>query len=296
MNYVKNFRWFAIAALALVIAGVVAWFAFGGFNLGVDFKGGTVMTIDMGKEFNTADVERVLDTAKYDYSPVQASVLSGQHVATIRVTQNLSPEQTNASVVVPLGATYPGVKAISTDAINGILPSEFQLKALIAVVIVCVLMLIYVTIRFEFRMGAVTLLSLLLSLLLMASVVLMTKMTVNLAAVVTLLCAMCFTTINAIAVFDRVRENRKIHVGKKTTREIVNLSIKATMCRTIVTAASIVIVVMALFFLGGAAMREFLLPILAGLFAGLFTGIYLSAPLWCIWTESVEKRTPKAKR
>nr|MDD6335799.1 protein translocase subunit SecF [bacterium] len=297
MKFCKHFRWYALASLLVVLAGLICFFAFGGLNIGIDFTGGTLLTLDMGDKFNTADIEKVLGDASYEHSAVQVDT-GDQHTASTRLAKQLSWDEAQEKIITPLQEAYPDVDLKGLEAVGGVISGQLQRSAFIALLVACALILVYITIRFEFKSGVIAVLALAYNVLLTLCVVCIARVPINSPFVAAILTIVGYTINNTIVIFDRLRENLKLY-GKDagmSRRDIVDRSVTESLRRTVNSTVTTLVTIVALFILGGSAIREFAFPIIIGLLAGGYTAIFLAAPLWGIWMDASDKRAKQKKK
>lgn len=279
--------WFIIAAIYLTL-GVVAWIAMG-LNYGIDFKGGTVIDIEIGKELRDPDIEDIRQiAAKYDEQ------ISVQRVEKTQVnirSSNLDDEQTK-QLFNDIKTKYQlkDEALISTDRIGPTVGQELTRNAVISMVIAAVGILIYTSFRFETKFGISAIAALIHDLLFTIVVYAAFQIPVNSSFIAALLTILGFSINDTIVIFDRIRENMRL--GKyKNDNELVNASITQSLTRSINTVLTVVMCLTSLYIFGVPAIREFALPLLLGVVSGSYSSIFIASPLWLI----MHKRE-KAKR
>lgn len=274
----KSKMWFAISTIIILI-GLFSM-ATKGLNLGIDFKGGTVVDIKIGQQFNVEDVRQIAE--KYD-AGAQVQQVEGDEV-TIR-SNTLTDEQ------VP--QLFNDVKAKynlkddalrSTDRIGATVGQELRKNAIIATLLALLGMLIYITVRFEFKFGMAAMIKLVHDLLITVTVYAVFQLPVNSSFIAAMLTILGYSINDAIVVFDRIRENRKIHKYNDYVT-LVNGSLTQTMARSINTGLAVLIALICLYIFGVPAVREFALPIVIGIASGLYSSIFIASPLWVIFVK-----------
>ncbi len=277
----KN-RWIFIAvSVALVLVGIV-FIVIGGFNLDIDFAGGTSITMDVGQPVDKTEVAGLFENALgFPASAVQVNV-ENPNEFTIK-TRDLNSTQTD-QVLTNMVNHYGLAEDFSDFSVNSFTPSYGQKlagEALIAVGIAVVLMLVYITIRFEFLSGISAIIALVHDVLIMISVYAVFRVPVNASFIAVVLTILGYSINNTIVVFDRIRENTKVS-SKQSYGEIVDQSIKQTMGRSINTTVTTFVMVAVLYVLGVNAIREFALPLMIGILGGAYSSLFLVSPIWAM--------------
>lgn len=274
-NVTKNNKIFYIIPVVIIIIGIIMGFVNGGFNLDTEFIGGTSLTIDMGKEFSDAELNNFAEKALGKDVTVQKTEGNKAVIRTVEITND-----EKAALLSALATEY-GIEAQAEnfESVSATIGAETQQKAIIAVIIAVVLMLIYISIRFEFLSGVAAVMALIHDVLIMLSVYLIFKIPVNSSFVAALLTILGYSINATIVMFDRVRENTRL-TRKEAFQSIVNKSVWQTMGRSINTTVTTLITIVLLYFMGVDAIKEFALPIIVGVLAGFYSSVFLSGNFW----------------
>ena len=297
-NLVKNFKYTILAPVVILLVAVIM-FACLGFNLGLDFTGGTILKVNFGTDISNTEYNAYKTTLEKEGSTTDASVsvkfqdVSGKTEAQMNdlvetVKKEIS-EQINPNNEISNFSVEDGQR-IGASASSSLLTN-----ALLAVSIAIVLMLIYIAIRFEFASGVSAIIALLHDVLLMCAFVVICRIQINSSFIAALITIIGYSINNTIVIFDRVRENlRRESYQAKTNSEIVDISVKDTLTRTFYTSITTIVSVLLLAIIGVSAIREFLLPILFGLVAGTYSSVFISGPIWSfIYKKDKDKRLKK---
>jgi preprotein translocase subunit SecF len=274
----KSKIWFAISSL-IILVGLFSM-ATKGLNLGIDFKGGTVVDIKIGQQFNVEDVRQI--AVKYD-AGAQVQQVEGDEVA---IRSNTLTDEQIPQLFGDLKAKY-GLKddaLRSTERIGPSIGQELRKNAVIATLLALLGMLIYITIRFEFKFGMAAMIKLVHDLLVTVTVYALFQLPVNSSFIAAMLTILGYSINDAIVVFDRIRENRKLHKYNDYVT-LVNGSLTQTMARSINTGLAVLIALTCLYIFGVSAVREFALPIVIGITSGLYSSIFIASPLWVIFVK-----------
>lgn len=299
-QFVKNFKRLVIISVVIIAVGLGYGIGFGGFNWGIDFTGGTIMTVDMGKDFAEADVQAALSSLGIDEAQINLAGEGNQKTTAIIRTRALDSqrqEQINSDLIRSLKEEYPDVSLVSSDSVGGVVGVELTSNALASIAIACGLILIYIAFRFEFFSGVSAVLMLLHDVAIMFAIVALIRLPLNSSFVAAILTVVGYSINATIVVFDRVRENMKKYEGQKDKDRafIVDTSIQETLGRSINTTITTLLTIGALYVMGVESIREFALPIIIGLFSGVFSSVFLASPLWCLLKNAQDKRKADQK-
>jgi preprotein translocase subunit SecF len=297
----KNAKIFVAISLVIILAGIIAYFL-EGFVPGIDFSGGTILTLNMGKTFTSADspaLQEIVDKYMADNAIKGDKIVSASqdNQAIIRYQANAdNPDAEKAmrtAMEAEIKKTYPDLTEASRESVGPTAGREMQLNALYSVTIACVLILIYVAIRFEFVYGVAAIASLLHDVLIMAAVMIFTRTQVNSTFIAAMLTIVGYSINDTIVLFDRIRENVKKMKGLPR-EEIVDISFLETLVRTLNTSLTVFFTLVALYFLGVQSIKEFAMPLLVGVISGTYSSILIAAPIW-IWIHNATDKRRKAK-
>ena len=285
MKFTKQFKFTALISVVIIIAGLIVGLV-SGVNIGVDFSGGTLFTIDMGAEYDVADVNAALSAAGIENATVMKSGTSGtdRTQAVIRVkafADDVAENEARSVVMEELQKTYPEAEVANIDRVGAVASAELIKNALMSVAIAAVLILIYIWIRFDLMSGISAVIMLIHDVLIMISFTIILQIQVNSPFVAAVLTIVGYSINNTIVIFDRVRENGKFG-GKRAvlTDDLVDNSIRETLTRTINTSLTTLITIVVLYIMGVDSIKEFCLPIIVGLLAGTYSSVLLAAPFW----------------
>lgn len=304
-NKFKNFnaskytKYFLSFSLAFLLIGVIL-FCILGFNLGMDFTGGSTYEVSVGEisdaDYNNLkqDLGTVVSNEGVRYT-ISAKNSGADMVMEIKCqTQDEAVQQTLYQKLTD-ATTYT---VTSTGFQGATTTGEVLTSAFIAIFLALVAMLVYIAIRFELISGVSALVALLHDVLMMCAFVVLFRIEVNASFVAALITILGYSINNTIIIFDRIRENQKMpDLQKMPYKDLADLSVKQTLRRTINTALTTIFAIVLLAILGVPSMRQFVLPILIGLIVGTYSSIFISPQLWAfLMTRSKnidKKRTPK---
>lgn len=289
----KHFKKFLIVSIIIIVLGIIFGVINGGLNLGIDFTGGSIVSIDFKGEFDTDVVQKALDNNGMGDSPI-VKAGEGYTQAEVRM-RTLDTDElqstTNEAILTDIRQTYPDAEIVSVDKVGGVASSELVRNAFLAVAIACGLMLIYIWIRFQLFNGISAVVMLVHDVGIMIAIMCILQIQINSAFIAACLTIIGYSINNTIVIFDRVRDNLKVMGTKHFTRtEISDTSIKETLTRTINTSVTTLIMIVCLYIFGVPTIKEFSFPIIVGLLAGVYSSVLLAAPMWALLADRFDRK------
>lgn len=284
---------FTIPAIIILI-GIICFVAFGGFSLDIDFAGGTEMLIDTKADFDKDAVTKlVTDTLGFEPNSVQQSLIQPTEV-TIK-TKTLSTEEAE-TLWNAFKSKYnlEDTDRLSTNSVSPTVGGELAQSAILASIITVLLMLVYISFRFEFLSGVSAIVALTHDTLIILSFYAIFRLPINTNFIACILTILGYSINNTIVVFDRIRENWK-YARKAEFGEVANKSIWQTMTRSINTAFTTLVTIVCLYIFGVDAIREFALALIVGMVSGTYSSIFIAAPFWDLIRGKQKADSKKAK-
>jgi preprotein translocase subunit SecF len=288
-DIITNRKWWYILSLTIIgigLASMVFNFMVRGriLNFGIDFTGGTVMTIRMGETAQTSDIQKVrtvLSKYKLSESGIQKV---GDSDLTMRTEPISEPDR--KSILDEIKTQYPKMELLEVDTIGPVIGKELRTQALMAVILASVLIVIYVSFRFEFRYALAALIALYHDALITTGVVAILWINVDSTFVAAILTILGYSINDTIVIYDRVRENLALAKGKKIPfEEVLNHSVWQTMARSINTVMTVLFMNATLLLFGGATIKDFAAVLLIGFSTGAYSSIFVAPPLLAGWAK-----------
>ena len=277
-----------IIAAGLISMGVHSATEGKALNYGLDFMGGTSTTADFGKDMSIEDIEN--DIVPYvekvtGDSDVQATKVEGTTQVTIK-TRTLSLDERQELEDTLAENCDVDASTITSQSISSTISGEMRSDALKAVIVSCIFMLLYIWFRFkDIRFAASAILALVHDVLVVITVYALVRISVGSTFIACVLTIVGYSINDTIVIFDRIRENLAFKTGKQTAeelREVANKSLTQTLSRSINTSITTFIMVVMLYILGVASIRDFSLPLMAGLVCGAYSSICIATELWYV--------------
>lgn len=281
----KTKIWFAVS-LIIIIIGMVA-LGVKGLNYGIDFKGGTIVTIEMGKDFNQKKKEEV-DKIIKKYDTNATTNIANQ--TQLDIKSNTLTSETIGKLFSEIKETYKleDKALISQSNVGPSIGKELKDKAVKAFLIATIAMLIYIGIRFEFRFGIAAILALVHDILVTLSVYAIFQIPVNAPFIAAILTILGYSINDTIVIFDRIRENTRKMRGRSLS-ELTNASITQTLTRSINTVLTTLFTIIAVYIFV-PSVREFTFPLIVGIVSGAYSSIFIASPVWVILKNRSKKK------
>ena len=307
----KNRKYFFAFSSLVLFIGLVITLIFG-FNLGLDFTGGTIITVRMGEELevgtNYTDyvttIEGILNENGLELGSHQkqgegtdsAIVVRYQDIAGMSEEEmNDLGETVKDQIDLALNSEHnAGFRIDDTQRIGATSSGELLMYAMLALLATMVLILIYLAIRFELVSGLVTLMVLLHDVLIMCALVAIFQIQINSAFIAAIITIAGYSINNTIIVFDRIRENRANEKFKDySNAKLADISVRDVLTRTINTSFTTIIIILLLAILGVPSIREFAVPIIFGLVSGIYSATCIAPSLWALIMDKRGSRAPR---
>ena len=287
-SFIKNRKIFYCCSAVVIVVGLV-FAGFRGFNYGIDFTGGTMIQLEMGKK---VDVEEVKDTvAEYDLKELYI-ILSGdkQEQVILKTTSALdNDERTEVinSLEKKFGVTDDDI--LASEEFGPTVGKELKTNALKSVLIAAVGMLIYIIFRFKsWKYGVSSIAGILHDVLVVLAFYAIFNVTINNPFIAGILTVVGYSINDTIVIFDRIRENRKLY-KKESGEAVIDRSINQTLSRSVMTSLTTLICMVPMFFMVSTSIREFIIPLMVGVLAGTYSSIFLCSPLFYELSKNEEK-------
>jgi len=265
--------WYTISIL-IILPGIVSLFLHG-LNLGLDFSGGSLLDL----RFNQSTTVEQVRGALREFGLEESSIQRSDETDFIIRTRELTEEE-NARVIQSLDGKLGGVTVQRSERVGPVIGRELIMKALGALAAASVLMVIYITWRFEFRQGIAAIIALLHDTLVVLGVFSIFQFEVDIAFVAAILTIIGYSINDTIVIFDRIRENMLNKKKGEALEDVVNASLWQTMARSINTVLTVIFILVALFFLGGTTIHNMVLALLVGIISGAYSSVCNASPIW----------------
>jgi preprotein translocase subunit SecF len=279
--------WFGIS-LALLAIGAIFLILNKGLNKGVDFSGGTVVRIELGeasKTANKADIDEIIN--KYSTGTTSRTVNDTQ----IEIQSNVLDNKKANDLFREIKQKYSlkDTALVDVNHIDASIGRETTRNAVIALLVAGLFMVIYIRLRFkDVKFGLAAIIALLHDVLITMSLYAVLRISINASFIAAILTIVGYSINDTIVIFDRIRENSRKLRGK-TVAEIADISVNQSLKRSINTSVTTLLTITAVYIFV-PSVRDFSLPIIAGIIAGTYSSIFIASPLWVIFNNIGKKK------
>ncbi len=294
----KTKLWFSLSLVLIVLGLAMAginWTVKSEslpLNLGIDFTGGSRIefTAESPDRLDPSVLKQVLVSQGLPEHQIQP--VNDYHVV-VR-TKELKSEQTNELVEV-LKDNFPSIHLLGADYVGPVVGKDLQLNALYAVLLALLGIIIYISIRFEFRFAVATIVALLHDILIIIGFFALTFMEVNSPFVAVLLTVTGYSVMDTVVVLDRIRENMRFR-KKETIPDLINRSILQTFTRSMNTTLTTLLAILALVIFGGSSILDFSLGLFVGIATGAYSSFFVATPIINLWLQRMEARKKSGRK
>ena len=289
-SIIAHRNWFFAFSLLLILVSLAS-LATQGLNLGIDFTGGTLIDLKFAKPVSVAEVRDVLKDYKLENSVVQLAATEKTDAApNVLIRTHVLSEAERKSVLEGFTAKLGKFDIMRIEKVGATIGSELTREAIIALLLSWLMMIAYISYRFEFRFGVAGILSLVHDVLIVLGVFSILRKEIDASFVAALLTIVGYSINDTIVIFDRIRENLKAMKKGETLPEMVDRCIWQTMTRSIYTVLTVLFATGSLYFLGGETTKNFSLALLIGFVSGTYSSIFNASPIWVLWKQRDERK------
>ncbi len=286
-----------IIAAGFITMGVRKATTGSGLNYSLEFLGGTSTTVDFNETYSLEDLDNVVvpdiaSTIDVSEGSVQTTTVDGSNQAIFK-TRTLTLDERTALNEMFESKYSVAEESITSQSIGSTISGEMRSQSLIAVVVAVLCMLVYIWFRFkDLRFASSAIIALIHDVLVVLALYAFARISVGSAFIACMLTVIGYSVNDTIVVFDRIRENHKAlrTETNENLAELCNSSLAQTLSRSISTSITTAIMVLMLLILGVSSIREFALPLLAGVVAGTYSSIFIATQLWYIFKVKLAKK------
>ncbi|MGB8991092.1 MAG: protein translocase subunit SecD [Desulfobaccales bacterium] len=290
-------RYAFILSGALAILGIVAFVQLsrGHGNLGVEFSGGALVEMTAAQPFTINEVRSILDKEGWGHAEIQ-QIEGGKELMVKLKKSESSVGQISEHLVGILNKALPNnqFKVVGKAEIGASISHDLRNKAIVAIIISMLGIIVYIAWRFEFIFGIGATIATFHDVLAVLGIFYLFHVEITLLVVTALLTLAGYSLTDTVVVFDRIREN----LARKRGRlgEIINLSVNEVLSRTIITSSTVFLVVVALFFFGGVVLRDFALAMILGVLVGTYSSVFVASPIVFAWRKEAKRVEVKKEK
>lgn len=276
VDFVKNRKWFYVCSITVIGIGIVSLCTMG-LNLGIDFKGGSSITLDTAKKIEQSELEKDFKALKldaYDYTYIK------EDNVVVNVSDALDKEEVE-KVETYFGDKYEAKTDIGV--VSNVVKNELIKNAILSVLLASIAIIIYISFRFTFTYALAGVLALFHDVFAIITLFSLFHIEVSSIFIAAILSIIGYSINDTIVTFDRIRENinreKKIKTAKDLSK-LVNISLRETIVRSLITTVTTLIPVVSLILLGSHEILNFNLALLFGLIVGVYSSIFIATQIW----------------
>jgi preprotein translocase SecF subunit len=280
-----------ILSAVLIVLGVASMVMRGGPKLSIDFIGGTMVAVNYTEPVDINEVRSALDQVTidgqtFDFSNAEIKHFGDESNVVVRLpSMEDEPEQFAHKFVEKMAAAFPSLVPdnktdfiLSIDKVGPKIGAELSGDAVMAIFSALALILIYISIRFEFKYAVGAIAALTHDVLITLGIFSLMDFEVSLAVIAAFLTIVGYSLNDTIVIFDRIRENVK-GLKNATLSSVINESINQSLSRTIITSLTTLFVVTVLFLVGGEVIHTFAFAMIVGVIVGTYSSVFVASPV-----------------
>jgi preprotein translocase subunit SecF len=293
IDFVGKMKYAIIFSAILTIISITSVIFHGGLNPGIDFAGGSIIQVKFQKDMTAEKIRQALASTSLGNSIIQQF---GPNEFLIRTAESLSDQKLLAeNLQRPLTAAFSQDYEIRrVEIVGSKVGADFQRKAILAVILSWLAMLIYISWRFEFRYAVGGIIALVHDVVIVTGVISLMKMEFSISILAAIFFIIGYSINDTIVVLDRIRENVKLNPRQKLA-DTINQSVNQTLSRTILTSFTVFLTVTALYIWGGPVIHDLAFSLLVGVVFGTYSSIFISCPIVLLF-ENMQLSKLKGKK
>jgi len=293
INFVGRRRIFFIVSAVALLLSILSVLLHGGFNYGVDFTGGTLLQVRFTESVGTDEIRAAVNAVAEGEASIQQDE-AGDFIIRVRAREfDTGDSPFSERIRAQFAESFPDneFEVLREETVGPRISKELQSKVLLAILIGIVGILIYVSIRFDFRFGIGAVMALIHDTIITLGMVSLFNKELTITVIAAILTVIGYSVNDSIVVSDRIREDVK-KMRKESFTTVVNTAINQVLNRTVVTSVTTLFVTLALLILGAASIRDFAFVLTVGIVVGTYSSIFVVANSVVEW----ETRLPTKRR
>lgn len=281
--------WFSLSSLLVIIAFICIFMK--GFNFGIDFTGGTILDLKFEQTVTVAQVREGLRKDNLENSVIQLSgdtfEESGKEV--IIRTRSLTADEAQ-TIVSHISDNVGKTEINRIETVGAVIGSEVTKNTLLNVGLSFAVLVLYMSIRFEYRIAFSSILAILHDIIVVLGVFSFFQLEIDASFLAAILTVLGYSMNESVVIFDRIRESIRTHKRTDSFKILANDSIYQTIRRSFYTLSTVLFATGSLYFFGGETTKNFALVMLVGFISGAYSSICVATSLWVTWHEHASSR------
>ena len=292
ISFLKFYKQFYLLSFLLIVISFISFFS-KGLNLGIDFKGGTVIEMQFDKKYSATNIREALIQQELGDVKVKEFGNNQTFLAIFEKKSGKSDFIPNVKAQLEKSLTET-INFRRVEMVGPKISKELTKSGIYAVLIALILMLFYIWLRFEWQFSLGSILALLHDVMLTLGAFSIIGFEFNLSIIAAILTIVGYSMNDTVVIYDRIRENLKKD-DKSDLSDLINISVNETLPRTLKTSITTLLALIAIYFFGGEILRGFSFALIWGVIVGTYSSIFIAAPLILIfnvkrdWNEVIDK-------
>ena len=293
ISFLEFYKQFYLLSFLLIVISFISFFS-KGLNLGIDFKGGTVIEMQFDKKYSATNIREALIQQELGDVKVKEFGNNQTFLAIFEKKSGKSDFIPNVKTQLEKSLTET-INFRRVEMVGPKISKELTKSGIYAVLIALILMLFYIWLRFEWQFSLGSILALLHDVMLTLGAFSIIGFEFNLSIIAAILTIVGYSMNDTVVIYDRIRENLKKD-DKSDLLDLINISVNETLPRTLKTSITTLLALIAIYFFGGEILRGFSFALIWGVIVGTYSSIFIAAPLILIfnvkrdWNEVIDKR------
>jgi preprotein translocase subunit SecF len=280
ISFLKFYKQFYLLSFLLIVISFISFFS-KGLNLGIDFKGGTVIEMQFDKKYSATNIREALIQQELGDVKVKEFGNSQTFLAIFEKKSGKSDFIPNVKTQLEKSLTET-INFRRVEMVGPKISKELTKSGIYAVLIALILMLFYIWLRFEWQFSLGSILALLHDVMLTLGAFSIIGFEFNLSIIAAILTIVGYSMNDTVVIYDRIRENLKKD-DKSDLLDLINISVNETLPRTLKTSITTLLALIAIYFFGGEILRGFSFALIWGVIVGTYSSIFIAAPLILIF-------------
>jgi preprotein translocase subunit SecF len=275
IDFIGKRRYTTVLSIALILISILS-LATKGLNLGIDFTGGVLLEVGYTEPADLGGIRQRLAVGGFDDALVQNFGTATDVMIRVLPEEGVNSGEVGEQILALLTAGGQSVDLRRADFVGPQVGEELTERGGLAMLFAMIMILIYIMFRFQWKFAVGSVIALIHDVLITIGIFSVFQISFDLSVLAAILAVIGYSLNDTIVVFDRIRENFRL-IRREGAEAIMNLSINQMLGRTVITSSTTLLVVLALFFIGGAAVRGFSIALIIGIFVGTYSSIYTAS-------------------
>lgn len=277
INFIKYHKIALIFSVILIFISFISFFT-KFLNLGIDFTGGILIESRFEKKVEISNLRSILSNSDIEKFNIQSSESNNDIIIRIPQDKNIDQAKLIIKIKSILSGNFPNIEYRKIDYVGPAIGEELVKSGIIALLLSCFFVLIYIWYRFDLEFGIWAIIALLHDVIITIGFISLTSLEFNTTSIAALLTVIGYSINDSVVIFDRVRENLQKY-KKMAISEVINISLNSTFRRTMITSGTTLLALLALIIFGGDILKTFSVSLFFGILVGTYSSIYISSSL-----------------